>query len=252
MADGNPRVHIGANNPPPDQPDPYGAVKANIDDLCIEARNWADGVKVENQAQADEVSRLIEDLRIAIAAADKARVDEKKPYDDKIAEIQERYNALIADNKTLKGTAVLAMAALKATLKVYLDAEAEKQRKAAEEARLAAEKAAAEAAAAIRNADLTDLDAREGAEQLVTQARQAEYEARQIEKAKPQARGGSRAMGLRTTYTATLTDAREALKHYWATNRQPLIDCLTHMAQADVDRKVHTIPGVTVVEGTKL
>jgi hypothetical protein len=252
MADGNPRVHIGANNPPPDLPEAYGAVRANIDDLCTEARNWADGAKVENQAQADEVSRLIEELRLAIAAADAARVEEKKPYDEKIAEIQERYNALIADNKTLKGSAVLAMAALKATLKVYLDAEAEKQRKAAEEAKAAAEKAAAEAAAALRSVDLTDLGAREGAEQLVTQARQAEYEARQIANAKPQARGGSRAMGLRITHTATLTDARETLKHYWATNRDPLIECLTRMAQADVDRKIHTIPGVTVVEGTKL
>ena len=65
-------------------------------------------------------------------------------------------------------------------------------------------------------------------------------------------------MGLRKTYTAKIEDPLALLLHYWGTkekvgvNREPLLACLLQMAQQDVDRKVHTIPGVTVVEGSKL
>lgn len=246
---------IGHNGAP--EPTPYEAVKTHIDDLITEAKNWADGKAVENQAQADQVSRLIEDVRLAIAAADEARVEEKRPLDEQITEIQTRYNALIADNKTLKGSAVTAMSALKATLKAYLDAEEAKRAKAAEVARLEAQRLADIAAAAMRAADVSDLGAREEAEQLLTEAKRADVGARQVEQARPQARGGSRAVGLRKTYTAEITNPRDALLHYWGgatpgIGRDALIACLRQIAQQDVNRKVHTIPGVTVVEGTTL
>ena len=184
-ADTERAVGLGHNQPPEQTPPtPYEAVKVHIDDLLVECRNYADGVAVETQGQADEVSRLIEDLRLAIAAADEARIAEKTPLDKKVAEIQERYNALIADNKTLTGSAVRASKALKATLEVYLQAEEAKRAAAAEEARQIAAKAEADALAALRAAEPTDLGAREDAEALIVVARQADTAARQVEAAR--------------------------------------------------------------------
>jgi hypothetical protein len=65
---------MGHNKPP--EATPYEAIRVHLDDLLTEAANWADGSGVENQAQADEVSRLIEDLRLGLQAADDARVKE--------------------------------------------------------------------------------------------------------------------------------------------------------------------------------
>lgn len=249
---------MGHNNPPEATqlaPSPFDAVKVNMDDYLTEARNWADGKAVENQAQADEISRLIEDLRLSADAADKVRIAEKKPLDDKIEEIQGRYNPYIAGIKAKvkdPGKVAVAIDALKATLKVYLDAEAAKQAAAAEAARLAQVAAEEAAAAAIRAVDPTNLEAREDAEQLVTAARVAASATRAVEAAKPMARGGSRGLGLKKTYTAQVDDPKKLLLHYWATNRDAMVAHLTTMAQADIDRSVHTIPGVTVIVGTKL
>src|SRR3546814_10353055 len=78
-------------------------------------------------------------------------------------------------------------------------------RKEAEEARqtaLEAERAA------------TDLAAAKQAEEARRVADKAEREAAKADKAKAHASGGSRAIGLRTYYTAELVDPVAALKHY--------------------------------------
>lgn len=247
------RFGIGANGPPEPIPvSPFEAVKVHIDDLLVEARNWADGTVIETQAQADDLSRLIEDLRLAISAADEARIAEKAPYDLKVSEIQERYNALIADNKTLKGTAVVATASLKATLKVFLDAEEAKRVAAAEIARAAARKAEEEAAAALRAAEPTNLEAVEEAEALVVTARQANAAATRIENARPQARGGSRAMGLRKSWVAVMTERRAALLHYVEAQPDALAAFLQSLADTDVREGKRQIPGFTIVPDAKL
>lgn len=249
---------LGHNGPPEatqPEPSPFDAVKVNMDDYLTEARNWADGKAVENQAQADEISRLIEDLRLAADAADKVRIAEKKPLDDAIEEIQGRYNPYIAGLKAKvnnPGKVALAIDALKATLKAYLDAEEAKRVADAEVARLAQVAAEEAAAAAVKAADPTNLEAREDAEQLITAARVAASTTRAVEAAKPMARGGSRGLGLKKTYTAQVENPKALLLHYWDVNRDAVVAYLTALAQADVDRSIHTIPGVTVVVGTKL
>ena len=101
-------------------------------------------------------------------------------------------------------------------------------------------------------ADPTNLEAREDAEQLITAARVAASTTRAVEAAKPMARGGSRGLGLKKTYTAQVENPKALLLHYWDVNRDAVVAYLTALAQADVDRSIHTIPGVTVVVGTKL
>ena len=100
----NPRAQIGGNEPPPEaeiKPE-WEAVKIHMDDLLTEAANWADGTQIENQEQADKVGKLRQLLQDSAKLADKARVEEKKPLDDKIAEIQDRYNAYTAPLKNKK------------------------------------------------------------------------------------------------------------------------------------------------------
>lgn len=251
---------IGANNPPADAaPDPYAAIVLHIETLLIEVSNWADGSGVQTQAQADAVGRLVGDLKAAMDAAEELRVAEKAPLDERIAEIQGRFNVWLAPLKNkVPGKIPLAIDALLATVKPFLDAEKKRLQDIADAAQKLADEKAAAAAEAIRAAPVSDLAARTAAEVLVVEAQAATHNAAYAANAKPQARGGERALGLKTTYTARVDDPRALLMHYWGSkdqpgvNREPIIECLRQMAQADVNRKIHTIPGVTVVEGTRL
>ncbi len=158
---------IGHNQPPT----AYEACVAHMDDLLTEARNWADGQKVETQEQADAVDRLIEDLRLAAKAADDARVAEKKPLDDLIQEIQDRFNIYLAPLANKKpGKVPVAMDALKATVTPWKNKLEADRRAQAEEARRIAAEAAQKAADAMRAAQASDIGAREEAEALVDAA----------------------------------------------------------------------------------
>lgn len=250
-ADAETAAGLGHNQPP--EPTPFDACKAHMEDLLTEARNWADGVKVETQAQADDVSRLMEDLRLAMDAADDVRVTEKKPFDEIIAEIQDRYNVYIAPlkNKT-PGKVPVAIDALKAVLKPYLDAQEAERQAEAKRVREEAEKAAQAAAEAARSAAPDDLAAREQAEELISAAAQLDAQAKRTENARPQAHGGARALWLKKTFTPILANPSEALKHYAAQRAPELKAFLLELAVADVREGKRAIPGFVIQEGTKL
>ncbi len=247
VLDANPRAVIGANNPPA-----YEAHKAHIEDLALEARNWADGFKVETQEQADEISRLLETFRLACQAADKARIEENKPFDEGKAAVQAKYNLLIADTKTQKGVAVLAMDALKATLKPYLDRLEAEKRAAALAAQREAEEKAAAARAAVAAAQADNLESREAAEALVEAARLADKAAARAANDKAQAKGGSRALGLKRDYRPELTDAKAALIHYVTVQPDAVKGLLLQLAQQDVREGKRQIPGFVIHEETRL
>lgn len=248
----NPRVAIGDNNPPHT---PWDAINAHLDDLLVEAHAWADGTSVDSQEQADEASRLVDELRKAGDVADDLRGEEKKPLDEQISKIQERYNVYIAGLKTKHnspGSVTRAIAALKATVKPYLDAQEAKRLADAEAARKRAQEALETAAAAARAAAPSDLGAQEQAEALVADAKHADREARQIETSRTQARGGTRAMGLRTVWKAHMTDPKAALTHYATMRRADIIAALQTLADADVREGKRTIPGFDVKSETVL
>ena len=262
MADGalTAPAPAGHNNPPEDAaPNPFDAVVTHLSDLLIEARNWADSTKVETQEQADTVGRLIGDLREGADAAEALRVAEKSPLDEQIKEIQDRFNVWLAPLKNkVPGKVPTAISALEATVKPFLDAERKRLQDIADAAAKDAADKAAAAAEAIRQADVSDLAGREAAEELIAKAQIAAQAAKSAATAKPMMHGGSRAKGLTATFTARLDDPRAALLHYWGgkdgpgPGRDALVACCLQLAQADVDRKVRTIPGVFVVEGTRL
>lgn len=235
-------------------PDPFGAITAHIEDTLTEARNFADGTAIENQAQADAVSRLIDDLRKADKVADEARVKEAAPFNEEVAAIQARYNVYIAPLKNrTPGKIPLAIEALKKTLAPWLAAiEAENARKAAE-ARREAEAKAQAAADAVRAAQAaSDLVARENAEALVQEARAAETQANRAEATKAHATGGERAVGLRDNWIPKLTDGQAALRHYWTTNRPALEAFALDLAKTDVRAGKRQIPGFEVVNERRI
>lgn len=245
-----PVAEIGHNNPPMS---PYEAVAVHLDGLLLEARNWADGSGVETQAQADDVSRLIEDLRLGEKAADEARVTEKQPLDEQIAEIQDRYNVYIAPLKNKKpGKVAVAVEALKATLKPFLDKLDAEKKAAAAAAALAAQQALDAAQAAAEAAQADNLESRETADDLVEKARQAQKAAAYAQNDKAQARGGSRALGLKTYHVAEITDPKAAVTHYWTNQREAMVAALLKLAQTDVDAGKRQIPGVSVRTETRL
>lgn len=236
--DANPRAVIGANNPPVD---PFDGFKAHFEDLRTEAGNWLDGTAIETQAQADEVSRLMDEFRKASKDADKARAEEKKPHDDAAKAVQAKW-------KPLLDSAELAVTLCKKTLAPWLQKLEDEKRAAAEAARKEAEEKAAAAAAAMRAASDTDLGAREAADALVEQAKAAELAANRAEKDRAHASGGSRATTLRSYFTPVLTDPKAALMHYVARRPDDVKEFLVGLAKQEVAAGSRAIPGFEVQE----
>lgn len=230
---------IGHNGPP----DPFGAIQAHLDDLLLEAHNWADGVVVETDEQDAAASRLIDDLRDAEKAAEAERVKEKAPLDEQIKTIQDRYNVYIAPlkNKT-PGKIPLAISALLATVQPYRERVAEEKRQAAEKARLEAIAKAEAAAKAVRDADAADLGGREAAEALVADAAFASREAARAE------RGAIQGSGLTTYWEPVLTDQKAAVLFYMRAQPDRFIALALELAQADVRAGKRQIDGFSVEE----
>ena len=230
---------LGHNNPP--EPSPFEAVRTHIDDLLTEARNWLDGQGVETQTEADAVSVLLDELRKGYKAADAARKEEAKPFDDGKAEVQARYNPILKAAET-------GADACKKALAPYLQKLEDEKRAQAEAKRREAEEAAAKAAEAARLADAANLEQRELAEALVAKAAEAERAAKAAEQSKAHAKGGERAAGLRSYFKPVLTDGQAALTHYWRTNRAALEAFALDLAAKDVQAGKRQIPGFDVIE----
>lgn len=241
----NERAVSGGNNPP--ELTPFEQSRDEIDGLVMEARNWLTGDGVVTEEDADAVSQLKELFRKAITTADERRKAENKPFDEGKAEVQARYAPLIADTKATTGAAVRGLALCNEALTPYLKRKDDAQRAAAAEAqRIAAEKAA-EAAAAMQ-ASRGDLEARERAEEKVREADRAAKAASAASKEKAHATGGSRAVGLSSSFVAEVTDMREWARHAWATYPDDLDRLLRALADGKVAAGLRSAPGLKVEE----
>lgn len=240
MADGSaPIAGVGHNGAP--EPTPYEAVKVHVDDLMTEARGWLDGQPIENQAQADEVSKLMDMLRKAKTAADNARKIEAKPFDDGKAEVQARYKPLIDGADRAVDTCKQALAPFLKAQEAARQAKIEAEQRASIEAMMAA----AEAAQAARGGDLARVEL---AEQAAAEAKAATAALKRTEKDRSHATGGARATTLRTYYEPELTDAREAATWAWQAHRPELEEFLMGLAKQRVAGGLRTIPGFVVHE----
>lgn len=231
---------------------PFDLIAESIDDALIEAKNWADGSPAETQEQVDEIARLIDDLNANAKALEAERVKEKKPLDDAIKAIQDKFNIYLAPltNKGVKGKVPLAIEALRAAQRPFLlkrEAELEEQRR---KAREEAEAKAREAAEAARLAAASDLAAREEAEAKIKAAEEAARAAREVEKTKAHAHGEGRAQGLRTKRIAVITDLNAAVRHYWGQDPELFRPLVQRLADDDArqNRKAAEGKGVTFRE----
>jgi hypothetical protein len=120
------RHAIGANYPP--EPDPFDAIKCHVEDLAETARGFLDGSGVTTQAEADAVSKLMDEGRKASKAADGARADEKRPHDEAGKAVQAKFKPLIE-------SADRVVTICKQALAPFLMAQEAEKRRIAEEAR---------------------------------------------------------------------------------------------------------------------
>lgn len=240
-------IAAGHNGPPPDEapsdeaPSAYDAIRQEIEDLFLEAKNWADGEPISDQKQADAVTALLELIADAMKRAEEARKEEKRPLDEAVAEIQERYNRLIGKTTRLTGRAVLAKEALQGLLTPWRNKLEEERR--AEAARLAKEAAdAAAAAQAAMQASRGNLEEREKAEELYQAAQDIERVAKRADKA------ATTKTGLRSVWSAEMVDQEKALDWAWGYAPERLVAATQQLADEAVRGGMRTVPGFLVKE----
>lgn len=232
------RTAIGGNNPPPEM-----AFSLSIDDLYEEAKNFIDGTAIETQGQADTIGVIVSSLKKIRKDADAARAEEKRPYDDAAKAVQSKWKPLLdkADRAVT--------AAQKPLTDYLLRLERERQQEAqrlAEEARKAEE----QAQTAMQN--IASLDDAERAEELVKEADKLAKVAKRTDKAKSHVAGMDRAIGLRTYWTATVTDYSALLRYMKEARPDDLKAMLRDYVDAQVRAGSRHLPGVLIEQERKV
>ncbi|MEB2845903.1 hypothetical protein [Endobacterium cereale] len=226
------------DEPANDNQPAYIAIFTEIDDLYDEAKNWADGEAISSQEMHDQIEKLHTGLHEAGKRADDLRVEEKKPLDDQVKAIQDRYNPYIQPKK---GKVDRAKGSLGELLAPWRKKVADK--KAAEAAAKAAEAAAATKAAeeAIRSSS-GNLGAREYAEELLADAKKLERGAKRADKA------ATTGLGLRSVWNVNIADEAKALD--WAFEHAPgeFMAMALSLAEEQVRKGVRSIEGFSIVE----
>lgn len=218
---------------------PFTDAFAAVDLVYTEARHWLDGAIALDQAEADAIGTLLDMARKARSTADAARREEAKPYDDGKKAVQARYTPLLdrCDNITKAAKEALAPF-LRAQEKAKREAEA----KAAAEAE-AAKKAAQDAFQAARG-----IEDRERAETLAEAAKRAEIKARVAAKDGAKAKGGARAVSLRTTTEPEVFDLHALMGWIWTHDRSALDGFAREYAKGAYRAGQRNMDGVRAVE----
>ena len=227
---------IGHNGGPP--ADPLEAFDAHTADLLETAKGFLDGEGVNSEAEASAVAQLLDDARRTEKDADAARAAEKKPHDDAGKAVQARWKPVLERAALVSTTAKRALAPWLTKLEADRQAAAVAARQEAE----AAAQAARDAAAAARTSDLA---AAEDAQALADAARAADKAASKAEAAKAHATGGARATGLRTHWSAEITNFTAAVGGVWEDNPEAFRPLIEQLAAAEARGARRPMPGVT-------
>lgn len=229
---GNDRIRPGGNM------SEFDKIVLEIEDLYAEARNWADGSDIESQEQCDALDDLDKFLLDAGQRLDALRVEEKRPLDEQVKAIQDRYNPFIQPKR---GKVDLARSTLNPIRSAWKAEIARQKEAAALKARIEAEEERRKAEEAMK-ASAGDLEARERAEEQLALAKEADKFANRREKE------ATTGLGLRTSYRADLTDLNAAIKHYWASHRAEFETLVRELAAKDARAGKRSIPGFTITE----
>lgn len=213
----------GHNNPPASI-----AFSMHIDDLF----STADSITtIENDEQEAAVDELLGELRKARKDGDTIRATEKRPHMDAAKAVDDEWREPLRK-------ADIAADALKARLTPYRTAKQAAKDEAARKVREEAEARQKAAQAAVKSDDLQD-------------RYQGEVELKAAGKLSAVANKMDReATGLRTYWTATITDRREALKHYLKEHPEAFERVIQELADRDARSPAtrRNIPGVAFTE----
>lgn len=229
-------TELGHNNPPSE----YDIIAGTVSDLVDEAKNWADGEDVKDEAQEKGVSDLINLLRKQNTAIKKWHKTEKEPHLLAGKEVDAKKNEVTQKID-------IATNALKKCLAPYLEekerqriAEIERQRKEAAEA----ERKAHDAIVAARNAN--DLEAIEQREIAIQDAKKAQAQVNKVVKEKTNAKSSfGRALTTREDFEVDLMSIDDAFEHF--KNNPKVHDLLSSLALQEARQtKGKHIPGFIV------
>jgi len=209
-----------------------------IDDLFAEASGWLDGdMDVTTKKQADALVRLKRELRAAGNAADEARREEAKPFDEGKAAIQAKFNPYVQPKR---GKVDRAIAMIQEVLGPWLLEQTRLKRE--NDLNLAAEaiRAKGEAIVAIQ-ASAGDLEAREEAEARLEDAKEAEKIAIRALKTNV-------AKGAQSRWDVELVDRTAAARFLWTHDSERFDQLLLAMAADIVKLGKREIPGFQITE----
>ncbi len=186
----------------------------------------------------DAITDLRTKLHEAGKAAEDLRVAEKKPHDDAIAAIQERFNPYV---QAKKGKVDMGKKALDELLAAW-------RKRVADEKAAEARRIAEEAAEAKRKADEAmrqssgNLAAREEAEEALADAKRLEKTAARTFKA------ATTGLGLRTVWVAVLVEEEAALDWAFARAKDEFLAVVQRNADEVVRAGARAVPGFRVEE----
>ena len=236
-----PRDH---NGPPLVDPDLLAQSRQKVEDFAAAGKAWLDLGEITTDEQAQDLADFIAGANKVSKRIDEARVAAKRPYDDAAKGVQALFKPLV-DIIDLSVVRVkpLQLAWIKKK-QAKIDAEQAEKRRLAEEARIAAENAAARAA--VTN----DIAGEIEAEALRKQADELEKAGSKDIRAQVQsASGGGRTMSLRVRKEAEIVDINNLFRHYRA--HPEVAATLKRLADADIrarDWDGKDIPGTRTIE----
>ncbi|MFK4871623.1 hypothetical protein [Novosphingobium sp. ZW T3_23] len=218
----------GHNNPPAEE-----AFGLHIDELFSLLSDTLAGGPVETDEQEAAIDALSKDFLKAKQDADKARAAEKKPHDDAAKAVQTKWKPIV--DKASRG-----QGACNDALTPYRVAKQRAKEEAARKAREEAEERQRKAQEALRQSE--DLEQRFEAEQDLEAAKKLNAVANKIDRG---------ATGLRTLWTAEITNRDDALRHYLRQQPEAFIALIRELADRDARGARPQVPGVTYHEQKK-
>lgn len=242
--DMEPIAGIGSNNPPVPI-DQFEEIKSRVAEIEDAANVWIKDVpEILDPDTAATCDSFLSQVKDAADKADALRKEINKPHDDAIKANNERFKPLTATLATIKSL-------LTPKKTAWLTREAQRieaERRAAEEAARKALEEAEQAAAAAEKAT-TVAEAVE-AEEKVKAAEEALTLSQRLAKLKPTVRGdlSKRASGLRSFWSARITDWPKAIEHYG--DHPKVRDLIQQLANEDARKHKAdlSVPGVQPVE----
>ena len=238
----NDRAVIGANNPPPYDPDVLAKHTQAASALAAEAAPWLNKGEVESEAEAQQLTDVIAKARKLYKDAEDARKAEKQPHMDASKAVDTAFAVAVS---ALEKTATSLKPIIAKWLQKIEDekrAEAARQAEIARKAKEEADRLAAQAAAN------NDAMAAAQAEAAQAEAQKLEKAAVKTGKAKSNvgsATGAGRSMSLRTVKTGQMNNKNLVFRYFVD---HPDVEAVLQRLTNAAIRAGETVPGTTVIE----